>query len=109
MKYILHIVSIIKNSPQGAYCPTPELLSLGVETGLKLAYSKGCRSVALAALATGEGRVKPTESARFMLTGVAQFQAKYKVDLDITFCLPTASDHQAFKAALNDKAKWGRG
>jgi len=107
VKYILHIVSIIKNTPQGAYCPTPELLPLGVETALKLAFSKGCRTVALAALATGEGRVRPADAARFMLTGVSQFQATYKADLDITFCLPTGSDHEAFQAVLNDKATWG--
>jgi O-acetyl-ADP-ribose deacetylase (regulator of RNase III) len=109
VKYILHIVSIIKDTPQGAYCPTPELLPLGVETALKLAYSKGCRSVALAALATGEGRVPPSDAARYMLTGVSQFQATYKADLDITFCLPTASDHEAFQTMLNDKAAWSRG
>jgi O-acetyl-ADP-ribose deacetylase (regulator of RNase III) len=108
VKYILHIVSIIRDTPQGAYCPTPKLLPHGVETALKLSFSKGCRSLAQAASATGEGRVGPADAARFMLTGVSQFQAKYKADLDITLCLPTASDHEAFQAMPNKKTKWGR-
>lgn len=107
VKYVLHIISIIKNTPQGAYCPTPERLPEGVELALKLAYTKGCRSVALAAVATGEGRVPPREAARLMLTGVARFQNRYSTDLTITFCLPTTSDYEAFQAVLGEKSSWG--
>ena len=100
VKWILHIVSIIAATEQGAWCPEPERLPHGVETALKLAYGKGCRTVALAALATGEGRVTPADSARWMLLGAAQFRAKYRADLDLIFCLPTFADNLAFQAEL---------
>src|SRR5579862_4462248 len=44
IRWVLHIISIIKNTPQGAYCPQPERLRDGVCSALKLAADAGARS-----------------------------------------------------------------
>lgn len=99
---VCHIVSIIKNTPQGAWCPEPDKLARGV-----LACLEGCRdlhlhSVALASLGTGEGRVEPSHAARLMI-GAARDYRKKNPDwpLRIVFALPTPRDYAAFAHQLS--------
>lgn len=101
IRWVLHIVSIIKNTPQGAYCPQPERLRDGVCAALKLAADAGARSIAISALGTGEGRVDPRTAARFMLEGIAAYrQSEKSVDLAVSFSLPSFRDYEAFISAM---------
>jgi O-acetyl-ADP-ribose deacetylase (regulator of RNase III) len=74
VRWVLHVISIIKNTPHGAYCPQPERLRDGVCTALKMAAELGARWVAFSALGTGEGRVEPRAAAGYMLDGVKAFR-----------------------------------
>src|SRR5262245_58826214 len=46
IRWVLHIISIIKHTPQGAYCPQPERLRDGVLSALTIAAGLGVRSAA---------------------------------------------------------------
>jgi len=99
--WVLHIISIIKNTPQGAYCPEPERLRDGVASALGAAHKLGAQSVAFSALGTGEGRVEPREAARYMLEGARAFlQGETKTGLTVTFSLPTYRDYEAFHSVI---------
>jgi O-acetyl-ADP-ribose deacetylase (regulator of RNase III) len=101
IRWVLHIISIIKNTPQGAYCPQPERLRDGVCTALKLAADVGARSIAISALGTGEGRVEPCTAARYMLEGIAAYrQTEKRADLAVTFSLPSFRDFEAFTSVM---------
>lgn len=99
IKWVCHIVSIMTNTPQGDWCPYPEKLYDGVSTGLAQIRAAGARSIALSALATGEGRVKPADAARYMLTAIRDFQTGPEGrSLRVVLSLPTWDDYQAFEA-----------
>jgi O-acetyl-ADP-ribose deacetylase (regulator of RNase III) len=74
IRWVIHIISIINHTPEGAYCPQPERLRDGVCSALLAASKVGARSVGLSALGTGEGRVAPRDAARYMLDGVRAFR-----------------------------------
>jgi O-acetyl-ADP-ribose deacetylase (regulator of RNase III) len=101
IRWVLHIVSIIKHTSQGAYCPHPAALGDGVERALTLAHAAGARTVAFAALGTGEGRVRPEMAASQMLGGVRRFARTPSVrsEMSVTFSLPTHRDYEAFESA----------
>lgn len=104
VRWILHIISIIKHTPQGAYCPQPERLRDGVTAALTAAFRAGARSVALSALGTGEGRVEPRDASKYMLDGVAAFREASKgSDLAITFSLPSYRDYEAFSSVVRGR------
>ena len=95
IRWVIHIISIIKHTPQGAYCPQPERLRDGVCTALLAASKAGARSVALSALGTGEGRVAPRDAARYMLEGVNAFRQSSDASvLAIMFSLPSYRDYE---------------
>ena len=95
--WIAHIISIIKHTPDGAYCPHPERLRDGVAAALQQLSALGARSVAISALGTGEGRVRPNDAARYMLEGVRMHRrAQPTSALAVTFSLPTFADYEAF-------------
>ncbi len=96
IRWIVHVISIIKNTPEGACCPEPNKLPDGITKALQLATKRGARSIAFSMLATGEGRVTPDESARLMLRGVRAFKGL----IDVTFALPTPRDHTAMERAM---------
>jgi O-acetyl-ADP-ribose deacetylase (regulator of RNase III) len=101
IRWVAHIISIIKHTPQGAYCPEPERLREGVSNALSAVSKLGARSVALSALGTGEGRVEPRIAARHMFGGVRQFRgAQPHVALEVIFSLPSFRDYEAFAAAI---------
>jgi len=101
IRWVLHIISIIKHTPQGAYCPEPERLRDGVASALNQIAKLGACSVAISALGTGEGRVDPRLAARHMLQGVSVFQQRDPAAvLQITFSLPSFRDYEAFSAEL---------
>ena len=100
--WVLHIISIIKNTPDGAYCPQPERLREGVINALKSAAELGAHSLALSALGTGEGRVEPRIAAGYMLDGVRAFrQHEVRAEVAVTFCLPSYRDYEAFKSVYS--------
>ncbi|PWU08550.1 MAG: hypothetical protein C5B50_29330 [Verrucomicrobia bacterium] len=104
VRLVLHIISIIKNTPQGAYCPQPDRLRDGVCTALKLAAQAGTRSVAISALGTGEGRVEPRIAARYMLDGVRAYQQTGpRAELAVSFSLPSYRDYEAFAAVIHNQ------
>jgi O-acetyl-ADP-ribose deacetylase (regulator of RNase III) len=104
IRCVIHIISIIKHTPQGAYCPHPQRLRDGVCAGLLAASKAGARSVALSALGTGEGRVSPADAARYMIDGVNAFCQKVPdKSLAITFSLPSFRDYEAFRGMLGSK------
>jgi len=101
IRWVIHIISIIKHTPQGAYCPQPERLRDGVCAALTLAAKAGARSVAMSALATGEGRVEPRDAARYMLEGVRPFrEIQDGAGLTVTFALPSYRDYEAFSSVV---------
>jgi len=101
IRWVLHVISIIKNTPQGTYCPQPERLSNGLCLALKLAGQAGARSVAFSALGTGEGRVDPRMAARYMLAGVSAYrQLGNLADLTVLFSLPSHRDYEAFVSII---------
>jgi O-acetyl-ADP-ribose deacetylase (regulator of RNase III) len=102
--WVIHIISIIKHTPQGAYCPQPQRLRDGVCSGLMAASKAGARSVALSALGTGEGRVSPTDAARYMIDGVNVFRQRAPdKPLAVTFSLPSFRDYEAFRMVLGSQ------
>ena len=104
VRWVLHIISIIKNTPQGAWCPQPERLRDGVTAALKLAARAGARTVAFSALGTGEGRVDPLVAAGYMLDGVAAYrQGGSPAELEVSFSLPGYRDYEAFDSVLSDR------
>jgi O-acetyl-ADP-ribose deacetylase (regulator of RNase III) len=74
IRWIVHIISIIKHTPHGAYCPEPERLPKGVTRALVEVSKLGARSIAISALGTGEGRVDPRLAATYMFGGVRAFR-----------------------------------
>ena len=95
---LAHIVSIIKHTPQGSWCPHPEKLSAGVARALQFARHLQLHSAAFSALATGEGRVAPAESAHLMLQGLLDYRRDNPDwPLAVTFALPTEVDLEAFE------------
>jgi len=104
IRWILHIISIIKHTPQGAYCPQPERLRDGVCAALQIASKAGARSVAISALGTGEGRVAPQNAARYMLDGISAFRASSREsDLEVILSLPSYRDYEAFISVLQSR------
>ena len=81
IRWVLHVISIIKNTPHGAYCPQPERLRDGIFFALEAAFELGACSVAFSALATGEGRVEPINAARYMFDGVKAFRQSHPESL----------------------------
>ena len=104
IRWVLHVISIIKNTPQGAYCPQPERLRDGVFSALKMAAGLGAHSAAFSALGTGEGRVEPGVAARYMLDGVKTFrQSEAHAELAVTFSLPSFRDYEAFSSVIQSQ------
>jgi O-acetyl-ADP-ribose deacetylase (regulator of RNase III) len=108
ISHVCHIVSIITNTAQGDWCPYPDRLYDGVRSGLDQLAMEGASTVGMAALATGEGRVKPAEAARFMLTAIRDHQRDFpsrgrvagRSPLYVVLSLPTDGDYQAFEDYL---------
>lgn len=101
VKFVCHIVSIIKDTPKGAYCPEPQKLRSGVLSALKGCQERGVASVALSALGTGEGCVPAQEAARLMLGAISDFSTQHPSShLSITLSLPTFDDYEAFRTRL---------
>ena len=101
IRWVIHIISIIKHTPEGAYCPQPGRLRDGVCAGLLAASRAGARSVAISALGTGEGRVPPGDAARYMLDGVTAFRREARgTDLAVMFSLPDYRDYEAFASVV---------
>ncbi|MFA5191972.1 MAG: macro domain-containing protein [Verrucomicrobiia bacterium] len=104
IRWVIHIISIIKHTSQGAYCPRPERLKDGVYAALTAASKAGARSLALSALGTGEGRVSPNDSARYMLDGVRAFQRSPSASaLAVTLSLPSCRDYDAFSSVIHSR------
>lgn len=98
IRWICHIISIIKNTPRGAYCPDPERLGIGVFDALERCKTLGARSVTMSALGTGEGRVEHKDCARIMMGAAKDFRAKNRdYFLDIEFSLTNYRDYEAFE------------
>lgn len=98
IRWICHIISIIRNTPQGAWCPEPARLADGVSRALELSRSLGAHSITLSALGTGEGRVDFNECARLMMGAAKDFSSKNRdYFLDIEFALPNFRDFEAFE------------
>jgi O-acetyl-ADP-ribose deacetylase (regulator of RNase III) len=69
-----------------------------MRTCLQQAYEAGAQSIAISALATGEGRVKPKDAARLMLTAIRDFQeAPAHRKLRVVLALPSYDDFEAFE------------
>ena len=101
VKWICHLISIIKDTPDGAYCPDPERLVGGVMTALDKIYKKGGHSIAFSALGTGEGRVSPEYAAKLMLSGISSYQSRNHSNIiPVTLALPSDRDYEAFKKLL---------
>ena len=94
-------ILVAAGTPQGAWCPEPQRLEEGVFEALRRVHRLGGTSIALSALGTGEGRVKPALAAKLMLSGVKKFYEQYKDStLAVTFSLPSERDFKAFSAEL---------
>jgi len=99
IKWVCHIVSIVTKTPQGDWCPYPDKLYDGVKSGLEQVVEAGAASIAISALATGEGRVKPEDAARYMLTAIRDFQeSRANRKLKIVLALPSYDDYRAFES-----------
>ena len=99
VRWVVHVLSIIKHTPEGAWCPQPDRLYDGILKGLRLAAGKGARSIAFSMLGTGEGRVKPEQAARLMIRAVRDFHRSGGA-LRVHFALPTYRDHEAVQSVL---------
>ncbi len=95
---VAHIVSIHKHTPQGAWCPEPESISHGVSRTLEFAKNLQLHSAVFSALGTGEGRVSPEDSARYMFSSAYRYRRENPDwPLAITFSLPTVGDFHDFQ------------
>lgn len=107
IRWVIHIISIIKHTPEGAYCPQPDRLRDGVCAALLTASKAGARSVAISALGTGEGRVPPSDAARYMIDGVKAFRRSAEVsDVAVTFSLPSFRDYEAFSSVVKSHERY---
>ena len=103
IRWVIHIISIIKHTPQGAYCPQPERLRGGVCAALAAASKMGARSVALSALGTGEDRIESRDVARYTLDGVRAFrELQDGAALAVTLSLPSYRDYEAFNSVIQN-------
>ena len=101
VRWIAHVISIIKHTPQGAWCPQPARLSPGVRRLMEESHRRGAKSIAISALATGEGRVKPEEAAALMLDPALNALRNLRAwDVTASFSLPTHRDYEAFQTRL---------
>lgn len=101
-RWVCHIISIIKHTDQGAWCPHPDKLEGGVLRALTLADHRGASTIAFSALGTGEGRVAPDLCARLMIGAARRYvRERNESTLRITFCLANERDYQAFKKVLS--------
>ncbi len=79
----------------------------GVCAGLIAASKAGARTVAISALGTGEGRVPPSDAARYMLEGVRAFrQSAGASDLAVAFSLPSFRDYKAFSSVVQSHERY---
>lgn len=100
--WVCHIISILKHTPQGSYCPHPERLKDGVYEAMRLAQDQELETMAISALATGEGRVAPEHSARLMLGAARRFFREHPESaLRLVVCLPSDRDLSAFERELS--------
>jgi O-acetyl-ADP-ribose deacetylase (regulator of RNase III) len=99
VRWIAHVLSIIKNTSEGAWCPKPEKLYDGVMKALELSSEKRVKSIAFSMLGTGEGRVKPADAARIMIRAIQDFQ-RGGGELSVMFALPTFRDYDAVQRLL---------
>jgi len=95
---VCHIVSIMTNTPQGDWCPHPDKLYDGVKLGLEQLARDNAGTVAMSALATGEGRVKPADAAKFMLSAIRDHQLGQGKKVHVVLSLPAYEDYEAFEA-----------
>lgn len=101
IQWVCHIVSIIKYTDRGAYCPHPERLESGVARALQLAEERQIVRMAFSALGTGEGRVQPEHCARMMIGAArSHFRVQPESLLRVNFCLPGDRDFAAFEKVL---------
>ena len=64
-------------------------------------HRRGAKSIAISALATGEGRVKPEEAAALMLDPALNALRNLRAwDVTASFSLPTHRDYEAFQTRL---------
>jgi O-acetyl-ADP-ribose deacetylase (regulator of RNase III) len=98
IKWIFHVISIIRSTPRGTCCPEPARLTVAVSAALDRAKSLGARSITLSAIGSGEGQVAPAENARLVMGAARDFLAKNRdYLLDIEFALPDYRDYEAFE------------
>ncbi|HWB07323.1 MAG TPA: macro domain-containing protein [Verrucomicrobiales bacterium] len=103
VRWVVHVISIIKHTPSGAHCPEPERLRDGTATALKSATALGVRSIAFSALGTGEGRVTPRDAAGYMIEGIKAFRLSHPdANPAITLALPNFADFEAFLSAIHN-------
>jgi O-acetyl-ADP-ribose deacetylase (regulator of RNase III) len=106
IRWVCHIVSILKGTPEGDWCPHPEMLAGGVEVAIRRVLKLGGTSLAISALGTGEGRVPPARAAEVMLLGArtAMREAGDRGrDFQLHFSLPSLRDFIAFEEALGGR------
>ena len=97
IQWVCHIITIITKTPQGDWCPYPDRLYDGMRSCLEQVYGAGAKSIAISALATGEGRIKPIDAARYMLSAIRDFQTEPSHrTLRIVLSLPSYDDYIAF-------------
>lgn len=104
IRWVCHIVSILQDTPQGAWCPHPERLAGGVAEAVRRVRRLGGGSLGLSALGTGEGRVPPARAAEEMLGGVrAALREAGDEGFRVVFALPSLRDYRAFEEALGGR------
>jgi len=100
-RWVGHIITIIQDTPEGAWCPRPERLAEGVGSILSQAERLGVSRVAFTALGTGQGRVLPERCARILVEAVRKHQREHpESEMRVTFCLPVDRHYQAFQQVL---------
>ena len=66
--------------------------------GLEQLARDNAGTVAMSALATGEGRVKPADAAKFMLSAIRDHQLGQGKKVHVVLSLPAYEDYEAFEA-----------
>lgn len=98
-KYVIHTVGPVWH---GGKSREAELLAKAYVNCLKLAFSKGLKTIAFPSISTGAYGYPITEASRIALKSVKQFLEKEDAFEKVVFVLFTQRDFEVYKEALRE-------
>jgi O-acetyl-ADP-ribose deacetylase (regulator of RNase III) len=99
VKYVLHAVVL---DPIRGVTPSERTIRLAALNVFQRCELFGVRHLAMPALGTGAGRFRADDSARLIISALAQHVTSRTVLRQVVFCLPDSDSRSGFIAFLNE-------